>query len=345
MREAHRFDEARSPLDAGARRGLSPARSTVEQFKGGQSNPTYRLTTPAASATCCAASRRASCCPRRTRSIANTASSPRCASTDVPVAKTYAPVRGRQRDRHRLLRHGRTSRAASLGPSLPGMTPAQRARHLRRDEPRDRRAARVDYAAIGLGDYGKPGNYFARQIDRWTKQYRASETEKIEAMERLIEWLPQHMPAGDETTHRPRRLPPRQHDLPSDRAAHARGARLGAVDARPSAGRFLLSHDDMALGARRVSAASPGSISPALGIPERGRISRDLLPAHRPQPTSRTGISTWPTTCSGWRRSCRASWGASSTATPSSANAREQGARARLLAEAGWRMVEQGGAA
>lgn len=58
----------------------------------------------------------------------------------------------------------------------------------------------LDYAAIGLADYGKPGNYFARQIDRWTKQYRASETETIEAMENLIAWLPDHIPLGEDTS-------------------------------------------------------------------------------------------------------------------------------------------------
>ena len=52
----------------------------------------------------------------------------------------------------------------------------------------------VDVHAVGLDDYGRPGNYFARQIHRWTQQYRASETEKIEAMESLIEWLPGHVP-------------------------------------------------------------------------------------------------------------------------------------------------------
>ncbi|HVF63075.1 MAG TPA: phosphotransferase [Casimicrobiaceae bacterium] len=58
----------------------------------------------------------------------------------------------------------------------------------------------VDFAARGLADYGKRGNYFQRQIGVWTRQYRASETERIEAMDRLIEWLPQHVPATDETT-------------------------------------------------------------------------------------------------------------------------------------------------
>ena len=54
---------------------------------------------------------------------------------------------------------------------------------------------RVDVEAVGLSDYGKPGNYFERQIARWTRQYRASETGRIEAMERLLEWLPAHVPA------------------------------------------------------------------------------------------------------------------------------------------------------
>ena len=57
----------------------------------------------------------------------------------------------------------------------------------------------VDYAALGLGDYGKPGRYIERQVARWTQQYRASETETVDAMERLIEWLPEHIPADEET--------------------------------------------------------------------------------------------------------------------------------------------------
>jgi aminoglycoside phosphotransferase (APT) family kinase protein len=53
---------------------------------------------------------------------------------------------------------------------------------------------RVDYGAVGLGDFGRPGNYMARQIARWSRQYRASETETIAAMDRLIDWLPEHLP-------------------------------------------------------------------------------------------------------------------------------------------------------
>jgi aminoglycoside phosphotransferase (APT) family kinase protein len=57
----------------------------------------------------------------------------------------------------------------------------------------------VDYKALGLSDYGKPGQYVERQVSRWTQQYRASATENIEAMERLIEWLPKHIPADEQT--------------------------------------------------------------------------------------------------------------------------------------------------
>jgi aminoglycoside phosphotransferase (APT) family kinase protein len=52
----------------------------------------------------------------------------------------------------------------------------------------------VDYEAVGLGDFGRPGNYMGRQIARWSRQYRASETETIPAMDSLIEWLPRHLP-------------------------------------------------------------------------------------------------------------------------------------------------------
>lgn len=57
----------------------------------------------------------------------------------------------------------------------------------------------LDPNTLGLADYGRAGNYIERQVQRWTKQYRASQTEDIPAMDRLIEWLPLHIPPGDET--------------------------------------------------------------------------------------------------------------------------------------------------
>jgi aminoglycoside phosphotransferase (APT) family kinase protein len=58
----------------------------------------------------------------------------------------------------------------------------------------------TDFAAIGLVDYGRPGNYFARQVERWTKQYRASDADPIPAAERLIEWLPRTVPEQERTS-------------------------------------------------------------------------------------------------------------------------------------------------
>jgi aminoglycoside phosphotransferase (APT) family kinase protein len=61
----------------------------------------------------------------------------------------------------------------------------------------------IDYRAVGLEDFGKPGNYIGRQVERWSKQYRASETQRIEAMDRLIGWLPKNIPpeAGTSIVH------------------------------------------------------------------------------------------------------------------------------------------------
>ena len=82
-------------------------------------------------------------------------------------------------------------------PSLPELDKAQRAKVY--DEQNRALAALhlVDPAKVGLADFGKAGSYFARQRDRWTKQYRASETEHIEDMETLIKWLEQNEPPDD----------------------------------------------------------------------------------------------------------------------------------------------------
>lgn len=78
--------------------------------------------------------------------------------------------------------------------ALPGMAAAARRAHY--EAMIDTLAAlhRIDPAAVGLGDYGRAGNYFERQVARWTKQYRAAETDRIEAVDRLIDWLPRTLP-------------------------------------------------------------------------------------------------------------------------------------------------------
>ena len=86
-------------------------------------------------------------------------------------------------------------------PRMPGLEPAERAAIYDSANETLARLHLVDYEAIGLGDYGRPGNYFARQISRWTRQYEASRTSDIPEMERLIAWLPDAVPdTGDRTT-------------------------------------------------------------------------------------------------------------------------------------------------
>jgi aminoglycoside phosphotransferase (APT) family kinase protein len=85
-------------------------------------------------------------------------------------------------------------------PALPGLEPAERAAIYAEMNRVIAALHSVDYETVGLGDFGKPGNYFSRQIARWSKQYKASETRLIQSMENLIAWLPENIPAGDETT-------------------------------------------------------------------------------------------------------------------------------------------------
>ena len=87
-----------------------------------------------------------------------------------------------------------------LDPSLPGMPAEQRSAIYAELNRVICMLHKVDYAACGLEDFGKPANYLGRQLTRWTRQYRESETEKIPAMEQLIAWLPQNLPLTEETS-------------------------------------------------------------------------------------------------------------------------------------------------
>jgi aminoglycoside phosphotransferase (APT) family kinase protein len=106
---------------------------------------------------------------------------------------------------------------------MPGLAPGERAALYDDLGATLARLHQTDFAALGLADYGRPGNYFERQIGRWTKQYRGAQTELIEPMERLIEALPARMPADDEVaiTHGDYR--------PENVMFHAREPRVVAV--------------------------------------------------------------------------------------------------------------------
>ena len=84
--------------------------------------------------------------------------------------------------------------------SLPGMTPQERSAIYAEMNRVIAALHAVDPAAVGLADFGKPGNYFARQITRWSRQCLESTLPMGDAMRRLIDWLPEHIPPGDDTT-------------------------------------------------------------------------------------------------------------------------------------------------
>ena len=84
--------------------------------------------------------------------------------------------------------------------SIPGVSPAERAAMF--DSMNDvlARLHRVDWRAVGLEGYGRPGDYFARQVSRWTRQWHASKTREIPEIDALVAWLPAHLPQGDDAT-------------------------------------------------------------------------------------------------------------------------------------------------
>lgn len=199
VQERHRFDEA--ALERWLKQHVPDYAGplTIHQFKGGQSNPTFMLVTPGRKYVL----RRkppgkllpsAHAVDREYRVITA------LAGTDVPVARTWGLCED----------DGIIGTAFYVMDCVEGrIFWDQRLPDLNRDErtgifdAMNRTIAalhKVDFVAAGLGDFGKPGDYFARQISRWSKQYKASETEQIPAMDKLIEWLPAHIPPGEETS-------------------------------------------------------------------------------------------------------------------------------------------------
>lgn len=174
---------------------------TVEQFKGGQSNPTFKLTAGGQSyvlrskpgpAAKLLASAHAIDREFRVMDALNKAG--------FPAARQYALCTDESIIGRAFYIMEFVDGRVLWDQSLPGMTNAERAAIYDEMNRVIAQLHTIDYAAIGLADFGKPGNYFKRQIDRWTKQYKASETEKIDAMDKLIEWLPNNIPQGDDTS-------------------------------------------------------------------------------------------------------------------------------------------------
>jgi aminoglycoside phosphotransferase (APT) family kinase protein len=195
--EQHAFDVAALERYLAGRLAGFSGPLQVEQFKGGQSNPTYRLATPSRSYVM-----RSKPGPSA-RLLASAHAVERefkvmsaLHGSGVPVPEMLLLCEDESVIGRAFYLMQFVAGRVLWDQSLPGFDPAGRTQIY--DEMNRVIAAlhTVDPVAVGLGDYGKPGNYFERQIGRWTKQYQASITEPIEAMERLIEWLPGHIPAS-----------------------------------------------------------------------------------------------------------------------------------------------------
>lgn len=173
----------------------------VEQFQGGQSNPTFKLLTPSRSYVMRAKPGPASKLLPSAHAIEREFAVMRAlASTDVPVAQMLALCTDESVIGRAFFIMQFVEGRVLWNPALPSLHPADRAALF--DEMNRVIAAlhQVKIDAVGLQDFGKAGNYFERQITRWTKQYRASQTSVLAEMEELINWLPAHVPKSDETT-------------------------------------------------------------------------------------------------------------------------------------------------
>src|SRR6185437_10163901 len=166
---------------------------TVRQFKGGQSNPTYLLETPARRYVL----RRkppgkllpsAHAVDREYRVIRA------LHAQDFPVAEPLVYCAEENVAGTPFYVMDFVDGRVFWEPQMPGIDASERAAVYDAMNETIARLHTFDPAKIGLGDFGKGENYVARQVERWSKQYRASETEKIEAMEQLIAWLPRHIP-------------------------------------------------------------------------------------------------------------------------------------------------------
>jgi len=200
VRAGFRFDEARLAEWMRANVEGFEGPLSVEQFKGGQSNPTFKLTTPGRNYVLRrkppgALLKGAHAVDREAQVMAALGKTgfpaPRifglCVDDEVIGSWFYVMdcVEGR----------------IIWDNTFPDMSREARAAHFDAMNATIAQLHMVDYAAIGLSDFGRPGNYFERQISRWSKQYlEDADAGRDPFMDRLIAWLPDHIPPGDESS-------------------------------------------------------------------------------------------------------------------------------------------------
>jgi aminoglycoside phosphotransferase (APT) family kinase protein len=169
----------------------------AEQFAGGQSNPTYKLHSGAGSYVL------------RRKPLGQLLPSAHAVDREYRVMRALSETAVPVPQVHALCEDDTVIGSAFFvmefldgrifwDPRLPGLAPAERRAMFQSMNTVIAALHSVDHVAVGLGDFGRPGNYLARQVARWSRQYQASETEPQPAMDRLIEWLPRHLPLEGE---------------------------------------------------------------------------------------------------------------------------------------------------
>jgi len=171
---------------------------TLHVLEGGQSNPTFRLTSESGDYVLRrkpegAVLPSAHAVEREFRVMRA------LAATDVPVATALALCEDSSVIGSAFYVMAYVPGRVFWDPVLPGISTTDRAAMFDAMNATIAALHRVDWRAVGLEGFGRPANYLGRQIARWTRQYRASETTTIPAMDELIEWLPRHLPARDAT--------------------------------------------------------------------------------------------------------------------------------------------------
>ncbi len=195
--EQHAFDTAALTLWLEAHLSDFEGPLSVEMFKGGQSNPTYKLITPSKNYVMRAKPGPvAKLLPSAHAIEREFAVMHGLYGTDVPVAQMHCLCEDESIIGRAFYIMEFVQGRVLWDQALPGMSPAQRSAIYNEMNRVQAALHSVNFTQCGLANYGKPGNYFERQISRWSKQYQASVTQPIEAMDQLTAWLPAHIPAS-----------------------------------------------------------------------------------------------------------------------------------------------------
>ena len=338
--ERHRFDQ--DALATHLAKHLPQFRGPLEvsQFQGGQSNPTYLLTTR----------ERKYVMRSKPGPVARLLPSAHAIEREFRVMRALA-TQGVPVPQMEILCEDESviGRAFFImqhiegrifwDQSLPGMANVERSAIYDEMNRVIAQLHAVDVERAGLADYGKAGNYFERQIGRWSKQYRASETEACEAMNRLIEWLPSHIPSGDEISvvHGDYRIDNLIFDPVQPRIVAILDWELSTIG-HPLAD---FSYHCMSWHIPASAFRGIGGIDlAALGIPDEAEYIRRYC-----ERTGRTGIADWNFYLAyNMFRIAAILQGVYKRATEgiaSSDNARDSGRNARMLAELGWSYAQR----